>query len=45
MPKARDARWAPGRDLIRFQEMTIEEAADLARRTNDLASAASIERA
>ncbi len=36
---------APGRDLIRFRELTIEEAADLARRTDELASAASIERA
>lgn len=34
---------APGRDTIRFRELTIEEAADLARRTEALASAASIE--
>lgn len=36
---------APGRDLIRFKELSIEEAADLARRTDALASEASIERA
>jgi 5-oxoprolinase (ATP-hydrolysing) subunit C len=36
---------APGRDLIRFKELSIEEAADLARRTDALASDASIERA
>ncbi|MCC6312782.1 MAG: 5-oxoprolinase/urea amidolyase family protein [Thermomicrobiales bacterium] len=35
---------APGRDKINFKEVTIDEAAELARQTEDLASAASIER-
>ena len=35
----------PGRDHIRFRELTIEQAADLARRTEGLVGEANLERA
>jgi hypothetical protein len=34
----------PGRDTIRFKELSIDEAADLARGTDALVSEASLER-